>query len=417
MSYASRSLSITVSGYPSWWPAIADRTWTKVATGAGSGYRSGATLNQAAYSPGAPDNVAPGLFAYSGAVVDQSRGEFIAHGGGHGARNGNEPYALALRSETPGWRYLCAPSGGAYSGGNTYAGRNGAGQYDADYGRSGAPQSSHTYNRMAFANDRLWLPGLAAMQYSVAGASQSTSRVFSFDRLELRWRAHGHIQTDQEAQQFNGGFCEDTSAVYVPADEIVWTHFRSKSGSGAATTIAGIDARNGDVRYAYTSAQTSGWGEEIVGTNIPGTRYVLLRGHCTGSYWGLFLWSSASPTSPVYLSQLTVSDTTGGADWSNYAWGQVWHAASGALLVSAGQGANFVKIAPNTPGNYTGAWTASLVTPAATTDATPANSSNQTYGRWNIVNDMGDGRSAIVFLPYEGQTSPTYVYALPAAGV
>jgi len=62
--------------------------------------------------------------------------------------------------------------------------------------------------------------------------------------------------------------------------------------------------------------------------------------------------------------------------------------------------------------NPSGTWAWSNFTPSGATVTTEA---VHTYSRWNIVEDMGDGRSAIVYCG--GIDYPTYVYKIPASGL
>ena len=423
MSYAERTVSLTVSGAPSWWtdPTFADRTWRKVAMGASgpAAYQRGARVVDVWAGPTLTtgsaadiDGQRPNVYSYSGGCVDQTRGEFWIHGGGHTAYPGNEPYVCALRQDVPAWRAACLPSSGSATTGSAYAGKNGAGQYDADYGRNGAPQSSHTYHRLVWANDRMWLPGLAGMQVGSGGVNYSTSKVFWFDRLSAAWQTGQYLATAAQGAAYNAGFFEESSCVYIPQDDVIWVSVGS--GGVNAPALWKLDARTGATLAVYTDAVTDGWWQTGA-TLIAGTRYILCRGN-VNSTWGLHIFDAANPTATRRPVNLTVSGVSGSSNWATNQWGAVWHAASNSLLVGSGQSENFVKITPNSPTAYTGAWTATTVTPSNTADSSrviPDGDSVYAYGRWNLVNDMGNGQSAIVFHP-AGPSKPVYVYKLPA---
>jgi hypothetical protein len=63
--------------------------------------------------------------------------------------------------------------------------------------------------------------------------------------------------------------------------------------------------------------------------------------------------------------------------------------------------------------NPSGQWVWSTISPGG---ATPTAAGGQgTYSKWNIVEDMGNGRAAIVFCG--GISLPTFVYKVPVAGI
>lgn len=428
MSYAERTISWTVTKRaPDWFTRTPDRTWTKVACGpTASGVQNdqkGNRITEAWAAPGllngsaTNDGGRPNIMAYSGGAMDQTRGEFWVTGGGHNAYPGNEPYVLALRASTPAWEPMCNPSPGAYgSSGNTL---NGDGQYSEDVGKNGAPQSNHTYNRLVFANERLWMPGLGGQQW---GTPNVTSRIFSFDRIERRWRAHGYGMTNAERAAGNfAAFTEETSVVLVPQDNLMWTGWTAYYGpdnNGPAVVVA-FDATTGQVvrQIGFNYPTRMGWGGQMCARLISGTRYVLMA---SSNAWGggLFLWNAATPeANPV---RLTVTDNTGGMGYATYTRGMAWHAASGCAFQTDGNGENLVKLAPNTPGAYTGPWIASIVSPANAADASRVQPSNpfgdpRPYGRLQILDDMGDGRSGLVFQP-DTPLQPCFVMPLPIGG-
>lgn len=431
MSYQEATVSWVVNKRaPAWFTRTPDRTWTKVACGPGaSGVQAdqqGARISDAWPATGllsgnaAFDGGRPQITAYSGGALDQVRGEFWIAGGGHGDYPGNEPYVLALRADTPTWSALANPSPGAYvGGGNTH---NGPGQYASDIGYNGAPQSSHTYNRLVYANDRLWIAGLGSQQW---GTPYCTSRIFSFDRRDLRWRAHGYLLTDAEATNF-AAFTEETACIFIPQDNLIWTSFAAYYGpdtNGPPITVA-IDATTGALvrSISYNYPNRMGWRGQYAAVLIPGTRYVFMASASAspgGSSAGAYLWNAATPdVTPV---RLTVTDNTGGVGYATHTRGLAWHTVSGCALQTNGNGENLVKIAPNTPGVWAGPWTASIVTPANTADPTrvqPVNGASdpRPYGRVRIVDDMGDGRSGLVMHP-DTPRGPTYVMPLPAGGL
>ena len=409
MGYVARTISTTASLVaPTWWTGLADKTWAVICNGSGSGFDGGARLRDALASPTLPGGGNTiSITAYSTAAVDQSRAEVTIIGGGHSDYAGNEAIGLALRTSQPGWSRWCEPSPGAYATNSLVKG--GIGQYDADRGKNGWPASSHTYHRLVYANDRYWLPGLAGTFPSTA----ATSRIFWCDRLTRRWCAGGYWIDDADLSKYGATWMEEGGAVYVALDDAIYVEATGHIGYGTEVRVAKIDARTGAVLKRWTTSQMDGFCTGSV-YSIPGTRYVVGRSHYGPGQ--LVVWNMA--TDPPARTNITPGGPAAGAGWADDRYGGAWHIATGGLVLGLGGGETFVKLVPNTPSAYTGAWTATLVSPTnvgSPSRVIPPSDSN-VYGRYTIVDDMGDGRSALVYQP-SNTSSPTYVMALPAAGL
>ena len=428
MSTASRSFDIAVAR-PSmaWWSTVADSTWTKVACGPTAAgvedWQKGDRVAEAWADPSlsnigaaTDDGGRPNVFAYSGGAVDQGRGEYWVCGGGHRAYPGNEPYVLQIFSDVPGYVAMAFPSPGSYVvQGNS---SNGPGQYAEDIGINGAPQSNHTYNRLVFANDRLWLIGQGGQQWDPV---YGTSRIFSFSRETRKWSNHGLALTTAQFSQYSLP-TEEASAFYYPAGDVILASFKGGQVDGLPHTVA-INPHNGAVvaKYAYTYPTSYGM-QQSNAKLIDGTSKVIFISEnysLLGQVGGVFLWDAANPTTNP--TRLTVTDTTGGLGWLSYACGMVWDPLSEAMLLQRNFGEVFVKLAPNTPGHYSGAWTASKITPANVASSTRVVPPTlgwdaRPYSRWNIIHDMGDGRGAIVWQP-DTPLQPAFLYAIPASGL
>ncbi len=409
MGYVARTISTTASlGAPTWWTDLADKTWAVICKGTGSDYSSGNTLRQAMPHSGISgvDNTLS-ITAYSGATVDHARGRVLITGGGDLDYAGNEVIALSLRTATPGWARLCDPSPGAYSTGPLT--KNGQGQYPIDRGKNGSPAASHTYHRLCFANDRMWLPGAAAQHPSNA----ATSRIFWFDCVTNKWAAGSYMVTDADAAYYNGTWFEQGASVYIDAQNAIYAEITQPTGGGSPPRVIKIDASTGAILKTWTSAQVDGF---CTGTAyaIPGTNYAVGRTHFDGS-GKMYLFNFG--VDPPTRTQITPGGAAATAGWQDDRFGGAWHPATGGLVLGLGGGETFVKLVPNSVGNYSGAWTATLVSPANV--GNPSRiipPSDNPYNRYTIVNDMGDGRSALVYQP-SNTSSPTYVMALPAAGL
>jgi hypothetical protein len=417
MSFAdSNPFSISIvaaSTAPAWFTAMADKTWTSIATGTGSGFSSGNTLNQARVIPEpGGTSPAPNVTSYGGAGVDQTRGELLVYGGGHGSYSGNEVYALALRTATPGWVALNQPSPGAFNNGPATANDNG--QYAGDVGVNQAPRASHS-SRLVFANGRLWAFVLWGVE-STDNNAYGTSASFYFDRAALQWHSIGRILTDAEFNgNYQGQFAQGTPAIYVAEDGLIWCGFQAITGSGVPSLFK-IDVST--LSYTkYTNNQSSGFWSSG-GAGIGNHLVLLWSPNIQFAGPGLFLFNGSSPTSPYAPPLLTVNNTSG-LGLPSEIWGGVYHAPSNAVLLSDGNNENFIKATvPADPLN--GTWNLTAVTPSNTSNPNrikPTNPTSYTYSRWNLINDMGNGQGAIVFLPDNGAIQPVYVFKLPAAGV
>ncbi len=62
-----------------------------------------------------------------------------------------------------------------------------------------------------------------------------------------------------------------------------------------------------------------------------------------------------------------------------------------------------------------GSWVWTKLSPGGTPPFVPANGNDDTYSKWNIIEDMGNGQSAIVVLT--AIDGPVYVYKVPKSGL
>lgn len=410
MSLDERTLAITVSATaPAWHANQPDLTWLALCKGTGgSAFDGGASLRQGMPSPapsGGGNTVS--ITAYSGATVDQKRGDLILVGGGHGDYAGNEVMVLRLRTSQPGWSCEIPPSPGAYT--STALGKNSVGQAAVDVGRRGWPVSSHTYHRLVFANDRVYLCGLSATYPT----TQGTSRIFWADRLTSRWCAGAYFITDADAALYGDTWLEEGGCVYVPLDDAIYAEATKPLGYGTEVRVAKISAKTGAVLKRWTTAQLDGFCTGSI-YNIPGTRLIVGRSHFAPGK--LFVWDTAND--PPTRTEITPSGTAAGLSWHDDRFGGAWHIATGGLVLGLGGGESFVKLKPAVPGAYKGAWTATLVQPAnlASPSRVVPPADGSLYGRFTIVDEMGDGRSLLVMQPAD-TSKPVYGMPLPAGGL
>lgn len=405
MSAEDRTISITATGAPDWWLALSDRVWKKIARGTGTGSDGGNTIYQARPVP-APSGISPSpyVFSYSGGCVDQERGELLVHGGGHGDYAGNEVYALNLRSETPGWSRLVDPSPGCFNTGTQTHG--GTGQYAVDYSKNGAPASNHSSNNLVFANGKMWLPHVWGMYPNATG----TPRIFWFDREDIEWHAGTWWRLPADT---NKGSMEGQPSFYLELDDALITgatHYTTPP----VTVMAKIDANTGAVLKRWTDSQFYPSMDSAKPVVLPGTKICLMIS-TSNSTFQVIDFSNDTPTQ----TNATITNNAGTLAWRSEVTGAFYHEASNAIVCGLGGTSGEDIVVVDVPANpKTGPWVARRVSPANV--ASPSRiippQSDYVYGRFNIINDMGDGRSALVYMPSNSMEA-TYVMALPAGGI
>lgn len=327
---------------------------------------------------------------WTGGTVDQDRGEFILPAqGGHDGYYGNEVYACALRSASPKWARLNNPS--AVTGGVT--GYNTLGNY-AD----GAPRAVHGWNRPCWGNGKIWLAGLDGM---ASGPGYWSTACYSFNRSSLQWAYHG-LGVPNPPTPFGSAFSWQAGpAAYDRVAKRVWSAAQYAVSDGGYS----VDATTGAI-----------------------TRHnFVLPGNPFGGAWSVIahdlrVWIVGSVREGrLYILDLnnpgagfTVKATTGSPDGFVDGAGAVYHAPSRAILVWNDYGAGIRKLTvPSNPFGGTYVW--SNIAPAAGNSVTPAPNPrypSRNFSKFNIIEDMGNGRSALCLVTHT--TGPTYVYKLPA---
>lgn len=445
MSSVDQTLGVVVTDTaPQWVKNQASYRWFKFATGSAStGWSGGSRIDQVKPSP-TPSGASPepGVTAYSGGCMDTDRDELLVHGGGHGGYSGNEIYALRVRTETPGWYRICDPSSGCYA--TQPAVRGGNGQYDYDSGRNGAPRGSHTWNHLAYGNNKVCLPFLGGMELntnvdvlghvSSYADSHGTARIFYYDRgFQNAWVAGEYWHKRSELAAWATQFAQGGPAFYCDVRTSFFASLQSWLDPASSWIMVEIDAGSMHIKNRVSVNSTSGFWSAAV-TPIPGTAHNMVRSGESpyGIQYGgpgLYYWNANSYyANPQLLTVVdSVVDSFYRDSWKGESRGAVWHQASQQMLVFVGSGSfeYFVKLAPTAVGCYRGTWQASLVGPDNTADGSrviPYNPGALTFGRWNMVQDMGDEgggvrRSLLMMLPDQGVNGPTYGMLIPNSGM
>jgi hypothetical protein len=404
---------------PAWFTAMADKTWTQVAQGtAGSAaYQKGSSLTDVAPNPLPPGNEGQQAIIddWTGACASQTLGEYyLPAQGGHDGYYGNEVYALALRTETPGWQRIWGPTP------NAQIQQTGLGYNPVAFGNAdGSPRTSHGwFNIFCDKNGRLWL----TMVDANPGGEWGTN-CYSIDRNNVAagWMYHGRLYPTIPGGSPGSTFGWQAGAgAFDPSTNRIWKRADMYVGQGVVS-IDCAKAVAAGAQSTSTGPQTPGCtfydNNDVVGVS-PAPSVIT-----TGTAAPCWIQLTAGQIQVMDLTNPTnlfsaKSASGSGASFSDGD-GAVWHPASNALLVgNISMGANIAKLhlTGNDPRTASYAW--STVTPAAGNAVTPTaqfgGQYNGHFSKWQIINDMGNGQSAIVVC---AGLNSVYVYKLPLAGV
>mgnify|MGYP001198638826 CR=1 FL=1 len=332
---------------------------------------------------------------WTGGTVDQGRGEFILPAqGGHNGYYGNEVYAVALRDPAPAWRRVWGPSPNS-SISTSGGGFNVKGAY-AD----GQPRPVHGWNRPCCSSDgRVWLAGLDAM-----GSPEGfwSTACWSFDnRSRTGWTYHG-LGVPNPPKPFGSAFSwQGGPAAYDRVTNRVWAAAEYAVSDGGYSVDV---ATNEITRYNWV----------LPGNPFGGAWSVIaydLRVWIVGSVHEKRLWILNLDNVSAGWIQKTTSGSPAAFDDGV---GAVYHRPSRAILCwKDTYGASIRKLTvPADP--FKGTYTWSTVNPAAANTVIPAPNPRypgRTYSKFQIIEDMGNGRSALCTV--NSTVGATYVYKLP----
>lgn len=474
---------------PTWFLDMPDNTWARIAGGASAleEFQRGARLHDVRAS--LPRPVGSGFVSpsgaqsdicknYTGGCVDQDRGELIlAANGGHAGYFGNEVYALAVRSERPGWIRLTNPTPGLERDNGALLVRDAIGNQAAnvtasnlDYkpGRAGPdgrpygnPMNVHGWHKCCFGEGRVWYAGMTA----VAGVSGHSTATWSFDRgeaeslqlanggqpiehMQAPWTYHGLAFETMPGSVYAFDI-EGGPAVFDRVGRRVWS-FAGLSILEAPNDIVfwSVDVGSGKVtKYRKVNRDTAPGlgGQKAQGDPQFGAQWAAFA-HDVGTTGILIVAQRLSrniwvfdPSNPAQGLVRKLPLFTPGSEFrSNFesigdgdpncntkGTGAVYHSASRSILTwndwsglsGGGNGATFRKLRiPDDPINGEYVW--SLVQPSPKNTVVPVNEvqvSQGPHSRFNIIEDMGNGQSALIC--QLDTTGPAFVYKLPIAGV
>jgi hypothetical protein len=444
------SITINTGAVPSWFAAQTVKTWQPVAAA------SDRTLLYANQNPPQNGGAAfPGWSfrphnAYNGACVDQSRGEFLfAANGGHDDYAGNEVYACRIRSETPYWYRLTDRSPiamidaignsnrGSASTSNLISGQGWrpAG-FAAMYG-DGRMRAQHGWHSNIFANNRVWY----CSQQSPTGVGDPTSHAWSFNRA-LAGIPQSPSRSPLLWQNNAGPF------------EWLGTSDNGRKGSSdqsipdyGTASAAALDPVTGLIWYGREQQETAHWSSlntangvitkygNGFGENLSAIWATVVYDPSGADLWRYFVLQCRSNPSRLYLLNLkqatptwsfvTINLNPGAVSPNLNGYGAVYHPPSRSILLHDSneltRDGRIMKVRVPTSGDaYAGGtWQVTPINPAggSADPSTQPQGLNPaggwyTWSKFNIINDMGNGQSALVVCM--DPTLPTYVYKLPA---
>jgi hypothetical protein len=337
---------------------------------------------------------ASGMCAFSGAQVVGRK--FYAVGmGGHADYGGNDCYSLDLSANsTTAWTSLIADS--SPSGGNE--GFNAVGDWS-----DGSRRADHTYNiGVGTTNGAIYFPAFGAMASSLGypstaawkwRESQISNGRHGFDYLGKAF-AIDPLAGGSLATVYSG-----SASAYDPRTRLVWyTNLYGWSTSPDAIwsiatdtdTITTYDGHGEFAAVGVWAAFIPEFNAFVVGTNSGSVHYMDVTTHS---------WSSATVTgSPP-------TDYTAG-----YA---VHYYQAGHQLISWPLSGTSITVC-DLPYSPTGTWAFRTKT-AVGGGSTPDAPFSTPHNRLNIVQDMGNGSGAIVYLPDNG--APVYFWKLPRGSI
>lgn len=428
-----------------WFLSQADNSWTTVA--APSNQQIGA-VQQTPYGiqgtgPGGSTAFSQsGIASFTGMYVDQRRAEYgCAANGGHGDGDDNSAFGLYLRDPNPTWRRLSdrTPDSQMTTSDLEVP-------LDSRKFLDGRPRAMHSTPQQ-WGDGRVWFP---AMSSTTSGEGGSADAVLSFDRDTLGaartplayttanigpWTFWG--PTNQNPNWFGfGGSCFDRIGHQLIAVSngsgsfgIAW-QLVPTIGPNAGVSTAFLDGGHFIMPYWVVCAHDLRI--VVVFNGVDNTVYWLdLNPANTATY---NKWSG-----PVATSGTAYNPTPGGINPSS---GRLYYSESIAGCNGSGNyipknrciavidpiainGQVFKLAIPTKLDSHScvifdpaGTWVWSSLPGTAGTPPTGASAfggGNTLPSRGKLVEDMGNGQSALVFLG--NYNTPTYVYKIPAAGL
>lgn len=393
---------------PAWFIEMQEGTWTAVA--GGSGQRISDVLpSPVPYTGLSGENPTSITKAWTGGSVDQTRGEYIlCANGGHADYPGNEAYGLSLRDATPAWRRLSDPTPNGQM--PQPPSSEGNGLYN-----DGRPRAMHN-TFQCFGDGRVWMPSMNSVTSPGGGF---VNRVISYNR--------------------DGLGAASSPLAWTGSNLGPWSDYGALSGVNPNLALFGTAVFDRIAHRAYglggnSANSTHWWYINTQGASI-GKGQVYTSGQSYGNFGG---WAVCAHDLRIIVAGDMLRQTVCVLSLNSNTWSQVSNitgsgyygsnptGGAGGVYVQAnhtigvadpmhgtGNAIHRLQI-PVSGGTYnpSGQWTWTTLRPSG---LAPSGSGAGTYTKWNIVEDMGNGQSAIVVCTEID--NPTYVYKLPKNGL
>lgn len=441
MSLVSSVTTVTIipRSAPSWW--LDDTfhpvgTWQSYAGGSGAAN----TVQRGNRISDASPTTTAGIFAYSGMATEQETKSCFFMGGGHNDYAGNEVLKLSLNTSVPGWSLFAAKTQASINGDPCAdSGNNNRGQTLADINLgNNRPCSFHSSHNLLCHNGKMWIPQMWGVRPGGGDTLQSSAR-FSVDTTTGTWTAYGRLIP---TYPWSAPGQSIPTVVLASRNEIWGGYDHTTQGDIITYRMSTVD---GSVLGTYTRGGTVTVNGNVYSLPAGQSRYCAAGAACeiypSGARPSL-IWSVLysngqrptgyyviDPTAPNVMYKVTLDNQSGIAynaagtfsECSRAGYHHLWGTNKIYALSAMWDGNRldrFLKITIPT-GDTASAissqqWTTTLVSPGGTTP--PANATDQIYGRFTLIQDMGDGRPAIVAVP-NGLNSSIYVLKMPAGGL
>jgi hypothetical protein len=365
------------SNVPDYWPDLADSTWLAV---------SNNNLEDVRPSGVGASTIANVMVSWNGATLHQTLKRLILWDcGGHGNYSGNEGYEFDLFTGL--WGRFSDPSAAAASGGVASNGIK----------TDGSAISTHTYQNLAYANGMIYL----CMLGSTSPDGDGSLRMFRMDRASADLPATGTRGYIDLGFSPTSGTVKDGFADFDPITNKVWYGQRRQSTGGSNSQFGSIDMDDTVTAYALAVGSIGSISSYSAGVCIyRGSTSALL---CYGD--------TAIRTLNLQSPALAAPVFTGSTPEGDARHGVVYEANNEQLIALNPDGSGNLRVC-NAPSDlYGGTFDWFDFDAAGSIDTLQPNG---TYNRFNIVRDMGDGRSALVLA--NSTSTPVYVLKIPSGG-
>jgi hypothetical protein len=400
---------------PPWFENAPTNTWITIAAGSNQTVKNVLPTPVPSNTYSHPSNI---FSAWTGGGFDQVRGEYLlCANGGHGDYPGNECYALSLRSPSPAWRRLSDPTPQSHIVFDNIAGPRGAIYLD------GRPRAMHSTFEV-YGDGRVWFPE----QNSYTGpGGQTAHAVISYNRdylgdgaVPLPWTPNDlGPWTLFDAPDFAGGGSGAAfgRAIFDPVRHKVWAFGgNNNTHSPYYWSVDTQGSTLGQSRVYRKSESLDSFSSWAI--CAPDLRIAVMGG-TTFQKIVVFHLDRAGQVS----DHQTVSNVTGTGHFSSGAGGAYVPASRSIAIANpklTGNAIHHLRIPTRIVNNQvqydpSGTWAWETSSPEGVKLAVPEGGNNDVYSKWGLIEDMGNGQSAIIVaLAYDG---PTYVLKVPKTGL